>query len=351
MKDWYALTNDLDTPVPPLGEATQTRIWDRVKGALPRRKRRFSLAAVIAAALLLTACGAAVVTGQFSDWFWNISQDVRAPEESQDLFAELGTVIGQSQTVGDVTMTLDGALWDGEYLFLSLLVDGLEGETFCMDKFTSLDSWLGGSKDFNYERMRNLFPKMTDEEFENYWEMLAPFQRPGITFLVDRETGEHRLLVQRTLEGQEKAELTLHLENLKLQGETIEGPFEFTFTVTPKSMTQVYTGDVVFEGEGIPSIRVTEVRIDPFKVELDFTTLEEDAKIDLKEIDVGTLLVGEKETTGSSSSGLSVIPDESGRTDYTLRDGPFRQVVDPRAVTAIGINGGWLELDQFELSS
>lgn len=348
MKDWYALVNDLETAVPPLDEVAEKRILGRA--ARPRKRRRLTLIVLTAAVLTLTACGVAVATGQFSHWFWNISEDVRSPEVSESLFTELGTVIGQSQTVGDVTMTLDGALWDGEYLFLSLSVEGLEEAELFMDRFTSLDSWLWGSRESMRKQMKEAYPDSTEEEFEAYWDAFTAFKRPGITYIGDRETGEHRLLVQREITtDKEEVELTLHLENVVLQNETIEGPFEFTFTVSPKSITQVYTGDVVFEQEGMPAIRVSEVRVSPFQVELDFTALEEGVEIGLEEMKIGTLMAGEKETSGAGSSGLRTVTDEAGHTDYTLTDGPFRQIVDPRTVTAIGINGGWLELSLFTL--
>lgn len=349
MKDWYELVQELDTTVSPLDEVTEARILSRVKRGLSPRRRRVSLAAVIAAVLLLTACGVAVASGEFSKWFWNISGDVRAPETSQALFEELGTVIGQSRTAGEITMTLDGALWDGEYLFLSLAVEGLEGDTLFMDKLTSLDSWLSGSEEFMHRQVREAYPNMTEEMVEEYWEKLAPFQRPEITFLADRKNGEHRLLVQRELSGQEETELTLHLENVELGKKTIEGPFEFTFTAVPKSITRVYTGDVVFEQEGMPSICISQVRISPFEVEMDFTALEEGTQISLEQLEIGSLMTGEKEITWADRSGLRTVTDEAGHTGYTLREGPFRQIVDPRAITAIGINGGWLELSRFTL--
>ena len=82
MKDWYELTNGLETDIPPLDQVTEGRIRKRVGAALTRRRKRLPLAAAIAAAVLLTACGYAVATGQFSHWFWNISQDLQAPEAS-----------------------------------------------------------------------------------------------------------------------------------------------------------------------------------------------------------------------------------------------------------------------------
>ena len=349
MKDWFALTGSLETSVPPLDQVTERRVWKRVKAALPRKRRRVPLIAAVAAVLLLTACGVAVATGQFSRWFGSISENRLVPEQSEALFAELGTVIGRSQTAGDVTMTLDGALWDGEYLFLSLSVEGLSAEKMYMDRFTGKDSWVGGSKEFMYEQVRELYPRITEEEIEAYWEALKPFRCPEITYICDRETGEHRLLVQKELSGEEAEELTLHLENMEFNGTTVEGPFEFTFTAAPKSITQTYTGDVVVECAGVPAIHISEIRVSPFQVEMDFTAEDGKSQIEVQGMKIGTLLAGERETAGSGSAGLRTYTDDAGHTKYTLRDGPFRQIVDPRAVTSIEINGEWLELEQFTL--
>ena len=122
MNDWYDLTNDLDTEVRPVDELAHARVVRLAKTALPRRWKKRWVAAALAAVLLLSACGYAVATGRFSDWFWNYSQDPQAPEGSEDLLAGLGTVIGQSQTVNGTTITLDGALWDGNNLVLSIMV-------------------------------------------------------------------------------------------------------------------------------------------------------------------------------------------------------------------------------------
>ena len=81
MNDWYDLTNSLDTDVPPLDEVTQAHIQKRVRSALPRRRKRRALFAAIAAVLVLSACGYAVATGQFSDWFWT-KADPQSPESS-----------------------------------------------------------------------------------------------------------------------------------------------------------------------------------------------------------------------------------------------------------------------------
>ena len=368
MKDWYALTNDLDTPAAPLDDLARARVQQRVKAALPRRRRRVSMITVIAAVLLLTACGVAVATGQFSQWFWNISEDRLAPEASEELFAELGTVIGQSQTAGGVTMTLDGALWDGEYMYLSLTVEGLELANDSWVNVESKDSWLGAS----YERTRAAlwasFYAMTEaeqqqnggaegfaEHIETAWETTRRWKQPDISYVWNRSGDFYRLQVRREITANQNtlpAELTLHLENLSFNEVVLEDVFEFTFSLEPKPMECLYGGDVVFKQENFPDVRIRTVRVTPFQVELEFTSLDETALEGydvLGGMKIRNLRAGETEVGGASSTGLRTEDDGSGRTHYTLTDGPFRQIVDPRTVTAVEINGTLLDLSQFTL--
>ena len=81
------------------------------------------LAAIVAAMLLLSACAYAVVTGQFSQWFTWFGVNPNAPEQSEEVLRRTGTVIEQSQTVGDTTLTLNAAVWDGTYIYLSFTIE------------------------------------------------------------------------------------------------------------------------------------------------------------------------------------------------------------------------------------
>ena len=367
MKDWYALTNELETPAAPLDEVRELRIRKRVQAALRRKKRRIPLAAAIAAVLLLTACGVAAATGQFSRWFWNISGNYLVPEQSEDLFAELGTVIGQSQTAEGVTLTLDGALWDGTYLYLSLSVEGLDSPADHWAGVESGDSWLGSSYEQNIQSCWAFYDALPPEQQQTYaatreaarelfdaaWDASRRFCAPEIDYLYNRRGGDCRLQVSKKLESaqEQPAELTLHLENLELGQTTVKGPFDFTFTLTPKPMTLTYTGDLTLDvGEGI-AIRVSEVRVSPFQVEVDFTALTGEDQIDLDVLRIGTLRTVAGETTGSPSSGLHTMQSEDGSTCYTLTDGPFRQIVDPRAITDVELGGVWLELSELKLQN
>lgn len=60
--------------------------------------------------------------GQFSQWFPRLEQDPDAPEAVEAVLARMGTVIRQTKTAGGVTATLNGAIWDGDILRMSLAV-------------------------------------------------------------------------------------------------------------------------------------------------------------------------------------------------------------------------------------
>ncbi len=357
MNEWYELINELKTDTPPLDEVSRARIEKKVRAALPRRRKRRWAAAVIAAALVLSACGYAAVTGQFSQWFWNRAADVQTPEASEDLLSSMGTVIGQSQTVDGVTMTLHGALWDRDTLMLSLSMDGAEMPTYYK---SSGDSWLWFSDHQMETTIREAYPDLPDADLQKYMDAVRPFTgHPTIMYLYNWQTNSCYLQVQNNsiTSQNDQDELTLHLENLEFGNTTLKGPFEFTFIVEKKSMELIYEGDVTMEPiEGVP-IRVTKVTISPFYAEVSFVGLEplpeEDGETDGgKDISpkLEALRINGLEAVGIvSGHGTSLKRETDGRWDGSTKAGPFHQVLDPATVEAIRVNDVWLELDQLEL--
>ena len=88
-----------------------------------RKRLDWRMIAIVAALLLLSACAYAVATGQFSQWFPRLGVDPRAPEVSEEVLNRTGTAIEQSQTVGDATVTLNAAVWDGSDVWLSFEIE------------------------------------------------------------------------------------------------------------------------------------------------------------------------------------------------------------------------------------
>lgn len=359
MNEWYELTNALETDTPPLDEVSRARIEKRVRASLPRRRKRRWAAAVIAAALVLSACGYAAVTGQFSHWFWNKAADSQTPEASEDLLASMGTVIGQSQTVDGVTVTLNGALWDGNTLMLSLTLEGDGMPKAYYESGSSEDSWLWFSERQMEASIQEAYPDQPDVDLQAYMELSRSFAgRPQITYLYNRQEDTYQLQVQNnsltSQNGQD--ELTLHLENLEFGDITLKGPFEFTFTVEKKVVSLVYEGDVAMEPiEGVP-IRVTKVVLSPFQAEVFYEGLEpmeRDENSDpagyYPSLD-GFLVNGEETGIRYSAGHWHGMWEDDGSWSGSASRGPFYRIMDPATVEAVKLNDTWLDLSQMELA-
>lgn len=364
MNEWYEWANALETDSPPLDEVSRVRIEQKVRAALPRGRKRRWAAAVIAAALVLSACGYAAVTGQFSQWFWNKAADSQTPEASEDLLASMGTVIGQSQTADGVTVVLNGAIWDGKDLMLSL---SLEGEALPSSYWSSVkfeDSWLTPSRAQTKAALQTSFPYMSEEELNTYLDQYLETSRyfGGVSaaYFYNRQTSAYEMQIESSIyTSGDSQELTLHLENLDVSGDILQGPFEFTFTVDLHAVKQVYFGTVDLEPAESDPIRVTKVSLTPLRVSVSYTgcePLELDAngspigKGDPSALSIEALRVNGEEVTGFSSERSSRWENgPDGSWGGAVSCGPFHRVIDPAAVEAIQINGTWLELDQMDL--
>lgn len=360
MNDWYALTNNLDTDIPPLDEVSLKRIETHVQASLPRRTKRPHLIAVIAAILVLTACGYAAVTGQFSDWFWSVS-DLHQPETDEDLLASMGTVIGQSQTVNGDTVTLHGAIWDGKTLMLSATIESGSIPTDAWTNVESHDSRLHASKETLKQAWLEYYPDTDESELEakldEYLQNMASWRRPSINYLYNRNTDSYFLQIedQNMVSSSDSLELELHLENIKFRNSDriIEGPFDFTFTVKQRYPEVVYEGSLLLEQESGVDLHITKVTLTPLNAEVTFdvpgTMSEEIFHSDWLVTSLNTLRLGEETVGFSASGGYTGRYQESGIMSGVLQRGPFHRVIDPAEVDAIGLNDFWLELDTFTL--
>ncbi len=348
MKEWYELTNELETGVPPLSPEADGRIRSRVRTALPRR-RHWRLAAAIAAVLVLSACGYAVATGQFSSWFWNVAADPRAPEGSEDLLSRMGTVIDQSQTADGVTVTLEGALWDGDYLMLTLTLSGEGTDIQYWSSVDTADSWLRGTDAQLEQSLRETNPNITDQEMQQYLDFYHTWSSSflDISYVWNRRAETCYLQVRQEVSSKaDSVEMQLHLENLTIKDTALQGPFDFIFTVDRKPLRADYTGDVVLQPEEGPALRVTGVTVTAFQVTVNLETLEAVPE-DYAFPNVGPLRDSGGQEVGSASGHRWQLEHlEDGRIQGSSSQGPFRAVVDPAAVEAVCIGGTWLELSQ-----
>lgn len=117
----------------------------RLRAASPHLHRRLSAALVAAAAaLLLMGCGvAAILYGDsIQSWFGHYWEAVTGQEmtESQTAIIDhLSQEIGLSQTVGDVTVTVDSATVGDDNFFLLLRAEGLRFPARYGYGFSSID--------------------------------------------------------------------------------------------------------------------------------------------------------------------------------------------------------------------
>ncbi len=362
MNDWYDLTNSLDTNVPPLDEVSQARIEQRIRSALPRRRKRRWLVIAIAAVLVLSACGYAVATGQFSQWFHQVAADPAEPEASEELLTSIGTVIGQSQTVDGVTMTLHGAIWDGNTMLLSLTLTGENIPRCRWEQVGVKGSWLRQSETEMRKTLSLQAPHMTEEEIDQMVDTIleAPvsFSHLEIISTQDDESGSCCLLVKdesrRSL--YESNELVLHLENLEFNDMTVTGPFEFTFTAQQKDATVRYTGRTLLAQRDGYDIYVTGVEVSPLRVKITYETFLPlpEGQYDFEAIHFATMtdhirVNGEEYRSSGSWSG-SIEQGEDGYIRGSSRTGSFDRIVDPAQVEALRVGGVWLELHDFTLT-
>ena len=113
-------------------ERSETAIYNH-ESVTPRMLKRRFPAALIAAVLAMFLMGAGVAAIIYGDsiqnWFshyWEIITGQQMSDEQATTIDHLSQEIGLSQTVGDVTVTVDSATVGYDNFFLLLRVNGIE---------------------------------------------------------------------------------------------------------------------------------------------------------------------------------------------------------------------------------
>lgn len=249
--------------------------------------------------------------GQFSQWFPRFEQDPAAPEAVEAVLAKMGTAVRQRKTKNGVTATLNGAIWDGDTLRMSLTVkapnipEEVTGETNLYTEECSIalpeKDWKdyvrkdvergfaevgGGTQELVEQSIQN----MLDMGQADYWNHVNVLNFPLVSREKDTLTFEVWMSFKDYLK---QPKLTLRLENIATyedgKGDRVtwhdgkrtgpgpkdvilKGPMEFTFQLENILPAAAYTGDVRITAEDIP-FRLTDFEISPFEVNVDYEVL------------------------------------------------------------------------------
>lgn len=367
-----------------------------------RRRLDWKLVGLAAVLLLLSACAAAAFTGQFSQWFPWLGVNPDAPEASEDIMARMGTVIEQSQTADDMTVTLHAAVWDGETLRLSMTAEKPD-----MPEAWSEELWRGSWiywEECRFSMRRDQLEDYTRREVESRYaemdlppeklEQMAQEQLAGDLFtfqqsfnLIRRE-GD-KLFFEATLplaDYVERPELTLHIETLATYEEGkgtvvtagggertgpgpdvvfLNGPYDFTFTLDKKLQPVIYEGEAALTAENIP-LEVSRIKLTASAVEVDCwspASIQYLFSPDEEAGDPDRTYVKEEQAQAMGPQGLwmedgSYVDFSEMRKSFTMAetlDGTagrlscrYPHVVDPYAVTAVNLGGTRVELRDLE---
>ena len=255
------------------------------------------------------------LAGQFSQWFPRLEADPKAPEAAEAILARMGTAVKQSKTVNGVTATLNGAIWDGNDLRLSLTLKApnipkeVTKETNLYTEECTLalpeEDWkeylrkdeehhykelaeMEGMEDYQ-EGMEQSIQNLLDMGQADYWNHVNILNFPLVSREKDTLTFEVWMSFKDYLK---QPEITLHLENIATYEDgkgnvtwhdgkrtgpgpkdvILKGPMDFTFTLENILPPINYTGDVKITAEKVP-LRFTGVEISAFDVNVDYEVL------------------------------------------------------------------------------
>ena len=349
--------------------------WANQRTGIRGKRLNWRLIAIVAALLLLSACAVAAATGQFSQWFTWFGVNPTAPEQSEEVLRRTGTVIEQSQTVGDTTLTLNAAVWDGTYIYLSFTIES-PSLPEDLQAYTPLhtgdcrlimrqDQW----EEYITNRVKedcanqNMTPEETEEAVRAALEERGRMNNigmwPGVA-----EKREGNVLTFQDNQGlysgwfteTKRPELTLHLENIATYadgkgesiidengyaqnpgpGETvIPGPFDLTFTLNEPILPIHYGGADVDVTLGTPPLP---------KVPMHFTELQ----LSITGMDLKGEILAQVDMTPQEGYVEVGLPEGSKESDplrmvdvqYAIFEGPWGLWIEDG--TYVDIMGGGL---------
>lgn len=353
----------------------QSALKKRISNLLSEKQQRPLLSAVAAAvslcgaAILITA-GCAVVHSDvsFTEWFQPITLREMEDSEAEVILKDMGTVIGQRQTVDGVTVTLDAAVRDEKNIILSFSVETEEELQIHGGMGESEESWMHG--EWNLEEWKEQGGSdMTEEEFQQMYqsaeEELKHLNKLQFLCAASENTGYRILLAGRI--PSENTKLRVHLEDVNFSDVSLKGSFDFTFTAERRAQSTVYAGDIPLKTESGEGYRVKRVSISPLMTgEIEIVTdrdlfAEESMEapwndefvFDGIRIEGGLEFESVRTERTIDGTNVTLRRDRNfsekasvARNNVILRRSVDQVFIDPTKVEAVNIGGVWLDLDR-----
>lgn len=331
--------------------------------------------------------------GPFSRWFSNMGVNPEDPKASEAVLAKMGTAIQQTKTVGGEMLTLNGAVWDGGCVYLSLtakspnLPKHLDGYSWLSSDGCTAKMQEAQWKEYveNKIAIESAGENLSKEERDQWFQYLMEQGQgqmelnPNIS-VVSREGNTVQLAATMILDAYlEKPELTLHIENVEITGQGMEqpgtragdyvlkGPFEFTFTLDNVFPSMNYQGNLQATINKVP-VRITSASISPTSISVGYTldvkgsvnvihrgedpvpgatNLDLDKGLNMRLEGVLTKDGGYVTCSGFVVQGVQTSTDGKPITGHWNRKFPYP--IDPATVTAVDISGTRVELNQLNL--
>lgn len=345
------------------------------------KKRIVSL--LLATVTMLALCTSALAysePAQFSDWLLSAAGN---PQGAKEVLASAGTVLGQSQTVNGVTLTLEGAVWDGNLLQLSFDIQGA-GIPKGIPSGTTLNR--DSSQITMPEDQRRVYLSEHEEAVEKILTEAGVLDKPSTQaerdvkvqsqlsrgeprlmhrFQLIRGGGKETLIMSVSgLDYVEKPELTVHLENLAIyrKGDiywtkpddgfkpvfTLSGPYDFTFTLTKRLQPRLYKGPADVTVNGIP-IEIEEITVTAFGAKLQYGAKQADiTSQQLEPIRLTGVWTKDGKFVEAAGIGenraFDALKDVANAQGLVSNSHPG--LVDPADVTAVSLGGIRIDLNK-----
>lgn len=334
---------------------------------------------LLAAATVLALCTSALAysePAQFSDWLLSAAG---SQEEAKEALASAGTVLGQSQTVNGVTLTLEGAVWNSKLLQLSF---DIQGADIPKDIPSGTTLNCNSSRITMPEDQRRVYLSEHEEAVEKILIEAGVLTKSSAKAERDADIqsqlsrGEPRLMhrfqlirgggketLMMTVSGLdyvEQPELTVHLENLVIYQKlnpndkfktafTLSGPYDFTFTLKKHLQPRLYKGPADVTVNGIP-IEIKEITVTAFGAKLQYGAKQADTTSQqLEPIRLTGVWTKDGKFVEAAGIGENRAFDALKENAQGLASNSHPGLLDPADVTAVSLGDIRIDLNKLTL--